>query len=104
MKTRHLNRIQHVVSMRLHQSPAGIAVMSLLLLLSVPGQVQGQGALVNGGNHSGIITTNDPSDSWTFSANAGETIWLRLGTMPRTCIGRLFQFGRKLLAELDCVV
>ena len=65
--------------------------MSLLLLLSIPAHVQAQGALVNGGNHSGIITTNDPSDSWTFSANAGDSINLRLGTTNFS--GKLQLFG-----------
>ncbi|MDZ8118339.1 hypothetical protein [Pontiella agarivorans] len=35
--------------------------------------------LTNGGNHTGTITTNDVTDTWTFSADAGDAIILRIG-------------------------
>src|SRR5437660_4664544 len=36
--------------------------------------------LVNGANQAGIIFTNTVADSYTFAANAGDNINLRLGT------------------------
>ncbi|QBG48028.1 hypothetical protein EGM51_11695 [Verrucomicrobia bacterium S94] len=35
--------------------------------------------LSNGGNHTGSITTNDVNDTWTFSADTGDSIILRIG-------------------------
>lgn len=37
------------------------------------------GALTNGGNHAGTIEVGDV-DLWTFTANAGDQVWLRLAT------------------------
>lgn len=36
------------------------------------------GALTNGAMHTGDLTLGD-MDAWTFTANSGETIWLRMG-------------------------
>src|ERR1039458_4913871 len=36
--------------------------------------------LVNGANQTGIIFTNTVADSYTFAANTGDSINLRLGT------------------------
>jgi hypothetical protein len=38
------------------------------------------GPMTNGGNYAGTITLGD-LDMWTFTANAGDTINLRMGTM-----------------------
>src|SRR5438552_1051169 len=81
MKTRYSSGIQPAVTMNLQsQSLAGIAIMSFLLLLSVTVHAQEQGTLIIGGDSRAIITTIAPSDLWTFSANAGDSINLRLGT------------------------
>src|SRR5579872_4337300 len=45
---------------------------------------RGQGALANGGNHDGTITTNNPLDSWTFTASTGDTVLLRVGQLTTT--------------------
>ena len=44
---------------------------------TVPGGDEG-GALVNGGNHDGVITIGDV-DAWTLTADAGDVIELRAG-------------------------
>jgi hypothetical protein len=44
----------------------------------------GQGALVNGGNHVGTITASNPQDTWTFTANEGDSVLLRIGTVTST--------------------
>ena len=36
--------------------------------------------LINGANQTGIIYTNTVADSYTFTANSGDSINLRLGT------------------------
>ena len=48
------------------------------------------GLLANGGNHSGTITLGD-MDIWTFTANAGDYVNLRLGTT--SFYGKLQVFG-----------
>ena len=39
-----------------------------------------QAALINGGNQAGTIFTNTTADSYTFTANTGDNVVLRLGT------------------------
>src|SRR5215467_11539334 len=43
-----------------------------------------QGALTNGWTHTGTISPVGDSDSWTFSANAGDSIILRVGEITQT--------------------
>jgi hypothetical protein len=52
----------------------------MLVALSWPGAARAQGSLNNGANHSGIIFSNTIADSWTFKANVGDSINLRLAT------------------------
>ena len=47
--------------------------------------------LINGANQTGIIFTNTVSDSYTFTANTGDSINLRLGTTD--FYGRLQLYG-----------
>ena len=47
--------------------------------------------LINGDNQAGIILTNTVADSYTFTANQGDSINLRLGTMNFP--GRLQLYG-----------
>ena len=44
-----------------------------------PGEVLAQGALTNGANHGGDISSAGEIDSWTFTANAGDSIVLSVG-------------------------
>jgi hypothetical protein len=55
-----------------------IPVLAFIALFSV-GISNAQTALVNGGNQGGTILTNT-TDSYTFTANKGDSIVLRLGT------------------------
>jgi hypothetical protein len=51
----------------------------LLVILSLPSIGSGQDTLTNGATHAGTISANQ-TDSWTFTASAGDNIWLRIGT------------------------
>ncbi|MEO0651866.1 MAG: hypothetical protein AAFZ65_14415, partial [Planctomycetota bacterium] len=48
----------------------------LALLLGLPGVASAQ-ALVNGGSVTGALVTSGGADTWTFSANAGDSYVLR---------------------------
>src|ERR1043166_97461 len=65
------------------QSLAGLAIM-LFLLLRAAHDAQGQGTLTNGWTHTGTIAPIGHSDSWTFSANAGDSIVIRVGEISQT--------------------
>ena len=52
---------------------------TLILLVFLPLVGRGQGALTNGSRHLGEITPAGDADSWTFSANAADSISLRVG-------------------------
>ena len=56
-----------------------LAALSAVLLLNLPLVASAQ-TLVNGANQTGIIFTNTVADSYTFTANAGDSINVRLGT------------------------
>ena len=43
-----------------------------------------QGTLTNGWTHTGTIAPIGHSDSWTFSANAGDSIVIRVGEISQT--------------------
>ena len=60
-------------------------LLACFLGFSVNGQT-----LVNGGSHNGAINTNDTSDTWTFHADVGESIHLRMGTTNFTGQYHLF--------------
>jgi len=51
-----------------------------LFLLTLCLNIANAGALINGANQTGIILSNNVADSYTFTANTGDTINLRLGT------------------------
>src|SRR5882724_833522 len=50
------------------------------LLLSLCINPANAGVIANGANQTGIILTNTIADSYTFTANTGDSINLRLGT------------------------
>src|ERR1035441_5169722 len=52
-------------------------IMSLATLSTLSASAA---TLVNGANQTGIIFTNTVADSYTFTANTGDSINLRLGT------------------------
>src|ERR1700722_4434438 len=55
-----------------------LATLSAVLLFSMPIAVSAV-TLVNGSNQTGTIVTNT-TDSYTFTANVGDNINLRVGT------------------------
>ena len=56
----------------------------VFLLLRAAHHAQAQGTLTNGWTHTGTIAPIGHSDSWTFSANAGESIVIRVGEISQT--------------------
>ena len=65
--------------MLLWQRTASISVIVFMAAQSVDIS-SAQTALINGGNQTGIIFTNTTADSYTFTANTGDNLVLRLGT------------------------
>src|SRR5262245_5507120 len=61
----------------------GIALVSLLLFFSAQTS-RGQGALINGWMHTGSLSVTGAVDTWTFSANAGDSMILRVGKITQT--------------------
>src|SRR5689334_13658968 len=43
-----------------------------------PAKALAQGAMTNGANHTGTIVTLGGTDTWTFSANQGDTVLLSI--------------------------
>ena len=56
-----------------------LAALSAVLLLRLPLVASAQTALVNGANQTGILIANT-TNSYTFPANTGDSINLRLGS------------------------
>src|SRR5258706_147614 len=54
------------------------------LLAPCANTARAQGALTTGLTHTGTISPAGDSDTWTFSANAGEPIIIRVGEMTQT--------------------
>jgi len=61
-----------------------VAFFSLLVLILPTDFAHGQGPLTNGWTHTGLIGVGAEVDSWTFSANAGERIVVRVGEITQT--------------------
>src|ERR1039457_7613932 len=72
-------------------------IMSLATLSTLSASAA---TLINGANQAGIIFTNTVADSYTFTANTGDSINLRLGTTNFP--GRLQLYGPNA-ALLDAV-
>src|ERR1022692_2219594 len=64
---------------------------ALLFLLTLCINTANASVLINGANQAGIIFTNTVADSYTFTANTGNSINLRLGTTNFP--GRLQLYG-----------
>jgi hypothetical protein len=70
----------------------------LLFLLSIS-LANAQGALTNGGSHAGEIAVGG-SDSWTFSANAGDGVMIRAGSPTFSPRLRVFDAGNALIEDV----
>lgn len=66
-------------------------LLTALFLLTLCIDAANAGVLINGANQTGIIFSNTVADSYTFTANTGDSINLRLGTT--NFFGRLQLFG-----------
>ncbi len=63
---------------------AACTFSTLLLMMLYANSAAAQGALTNGWTHTGNISPAGDSDSWTFTANAGDSIVVRAGEMFNT--------------------
>jgi hypothetical protein len=61
-----------------------VFVIGLSVLTLGPSLAAAQGAMTNGTNHTGTISTVGEVDQWTFTANQGDALILTLGEVPRT--------------------
>ncbi len=61
------------------RSLKSVPAFLLFLLLALPGLARAQGAMTNGANHSGAVSTPGELDEWTFTATLGDTILLSVG-------------------------
>jgi|GEM_PF-1179056 len=61
-----------------------LLVASCSGLLFTANPARAQGALTNGWTHTGTIAPVGDSDSWTFTANAGDRIVVRIGEISQT--------------------
>jgi FG-GAP-like repeat len=57
----------------------GLVLFSLIGLLLLPVKSFAQGPLTNGGNNAGSISVAGEIDQWTFTANLGDAILLKIG-------------------------
>ena len=75
------------------------ALTALILFVGLTCVAQGQTALENGARHVGEITPAGDTDSWTFTANAGDAVQLRIGSTNFTPRIRLFDTDNALIGE-----
>lgn len=54
----------------------------IVALLSLPGMAAAQGPLTNGAIHTGAVSPVGDVDTWTFSANQGDYIAVRVAEIP----------------------
>ena len=59
-------------------------VSLLALAVFCHGNARAQGNLTNGWTHTGSISPVGDSDTWTFTANAGDSIMIRVGEISQT--------------------
>ena len=82
---------------------SGWFLATLITVLSLPSLAMGQGALVNGTNHTGTIAGASEIHTWTFNAAAGDTIVVSMGEVQNLATlapwVRLFNPSAGLVAE-----
>ena len=90
-RTTALRQLQAGIEWNRQPWVAFALLIAFLLALGANG-AHGQTVLTNGGNHDGAIAAFQ-TNSWTLSANAGENIFLRLGSVGYRPLIRLFAPG-----------
>ncbi|MBI3853883.1 MAG: hypothetical protein HY298_26965, partial [Verrucomicrobia bacterium] len=85
-KTRASDSKTNVHSHTAHRTRSVVGTLWLLVaaLLLTSADIRAQGVLTNGWMHTGTIAPVGDSDSWTFSANAGDRIVIRVGEITQT--------------------
>jgi hypothetical protein len=94
MKTRSLvfeKKNWQSANFRIRVSQTISTIFFAIFLNTIVNRADAQTTLVNGANQTGIIFTNTVADTYIFTANAGDTINLRLGTT--NFFGQLRLFG-----------
>ena len=61
----------------------------------------GQGALTNGGRHEGTLAAAGEADDWSLTAQAGDTLLLRIGTTGFTPRLQVFDPANTLIATVS---
>ena len=56
-------------------------LMAAALSMLLPSTANAQAVLSNGGNSDGAISVAGENDTWTFAANTGDSIVLRIGQL-----------------------
>lgn len=64
---------------RCRQNCLALLALPVLAFAFTPANARAQGTLTNGWTHTGTISPAGTSDSWTFSANAGDSLIVRVG-------------------------
>jgi hypothetical protein len=59
------------------------ALLFVICLVAATTPAYAQGALTNGGNHSGSISAPLEGDTWTFSANQNDTVIINIGEVAQ---------------------
>ncbi len=75
---------------------AAVVLLSVLGLASI---AWAQESLTNGARHTGEIASASDAQSWTFPAEVGEAIFVRVGATNFTPRIRLFDSGNALVGE-----
>ena len=63
---------------------AALLILAVTLSGLLSETAKGQGALTNGWTHTGTIAPIGDSDSWTFTANTGDSLVIRIGKITQT--------------------
>jgi len=70
--------------MKLNRVRRGAAWVALTLAMLVSSTAGAQGAINSGETLTGTISPVGDSDTWTFSANTGDAIVIRVGEITQT--------------------
>jgi hypothetical protein len=79
-----------------------LALANLILVSTyLPSVAGAQGTLANGAREEGTISAANTADSWTFAANAGDGIFLRVGATNFTPTIQLYDPSNALVVQTN---